>query len=458
MANGRVLIVDDEKNYLLILQAILEDEGYEVTTINDPEMVLPFLEESEVDVVITDMKMPKITGKELLQYIKKNYPRLPVLIMTAFGSIESAVEVMRQGAFDYITKPFANDELLLSLHNAMELSKTHQQYQILRETLEERFNAHQIVGKSKAIMETLAVVDRVAQSKTAILIEGESGTGKAMVAKAVHFSSPRNDMPFVAVNCQAFNNENLEIELFGQETIGINGTTALKRGRIEMADQGTLYLGEVGALTVEIQVKLLRVLQDKVLERIGGSEQIPIDVRVVASSTKDLNKLVFEGKFREDLLYKLNIVKIEMPPLRERREDIPLLIAHFINKVCQENNIEAKHISYEALNYLTGYDWPGNIRQLQNIIERLMIMIPHKEIGVEDLPPEIKDEDAQFKSAVDLLPISLNLADTLDKIEGAVVRRALVRADFVQSRAAEMLGISRSLMQYKLKKYNITGH
>ena len=398
MSNGHVLVIDDEINYLTILQAILEDEGYEVTTMNDPEMVMPYLEKAEVDVVISDMKMPKMTGRELLEQIKKNYPRLPVLIMTAFGSIENVVEMMRRGAFDYITKPFANDELLLSVNNAMELSKAHRQYQILRESL-------------------------------------EPGTGKSSIARALHFSSPRKDMPFVAVNCKAFNTQMLDMELFGQES-AVGDTVAMKRGRIELADQGTLYLSEIASLSNELQVKLLRVLQEKTIE----------------------NQLVLEGKFREDLFYRLNVVKIDMPPLRERREDIPLLVAHFIDKICTENNMPQKYFSYEALNYLNGYEWQGNIRQLQNVVERCVIMVPHQEIRVEDLPPEIKDEESQFTSAVDLLPPTMDLAETLDKIEGAVIRRALVRADFVQSRAAEMLGISRSLMQYKLRKYNITGH
>ncbi len=457
MSNGHVLVIDDEINYLTILQAILEDEGYEVTTMNDPEMVMPYLEKAEVDVVISDMKMPKMTGRELLEQIKKNYPRLPVLIMTAFGSIENVVEMMRRGAFDYITKPFANDELLLSVNNAMELSKAHRQYQILRESLEERFSSHQIIGKSKAMLETLALVDRVAQSKSSVLICGEPGTGKSSIARALHFSSPRKDMPFVAVNCKAFNTQMLDMELFGQES-AVGDTVAMKRGRIELADQGTLYLSEIASLSNELQVKLLRVLQEKTIERVGGTEPVSVDIRLVVSTSEDLNQLVLEGKFREDLFYRLNVVKIDMPPLRERREDIPLLVAHFIDKICTENNMQQKYFSYEALNYLNGYEWQGNIRQLQNVVERCVIMVPHQEIRVEDLPPEIKDEESQFTSAVDLLPPTMDLAETLDKIEGAVIRRALVRADFVQSRAAEMLGISRSLMQYKLRKYNITGH
>lgn len=458
MPKGRVLIIDDEKNYLLILEAVLLDAGYAVTTLNDPAMVSAYLDASEVDVVITDMKMPEISGKDVLEIVKKNWPFVPVLMMTAFGSIENAVEIMRQGAFDYITKPFANDELLLSLQNAMELSRAHRQYQILQESLEERYNTHQIIGKTKPIRDVLQIVDKVASTRTPVLITGESGTGKELIAKALHFSSNRKNTPFVAVNCLAYTSQSLEKELFGEET-WVNGAIAIKRGRLELVDQGTLFINEISALTLELQMQILRVLQEKNFERVGGTEAIKVDFRLVCSSTHDLQALVSSGAFREDLLYKLNVFQIDMPPLRERREDIPLLVAHFLNKFKEENEgIQASTFTQEALNYISSYDWPGNIRQLQNIIERCLIMGKHHEVTVEELPPEIKDEDSQFKSAVDLLPISMNLSDTLEKIEAAVIRRALVNADFIQSRAGELLGISRSLMQYKLKKYNISGH
>lgn len=456
--SARVLIVDDEKNYLLVLEAMLSEAGYSVTAINDPEMALAFLEDSEVDVVITDMKMPKLTGKEVLQAVKKSQPHIPVLIMTAFGSIESAVDVMRLGSFDYITKPFANDELLLSVHNAAELSKAHQQYRLLQENLEERYSAHQIIGKSRAIRDTLSIVDRVSASRSTVLITGESGTGKELVARAIHFMSPRKEEPFILVNCMAFNSGVLESELFGHEKGSFTGAVATRRGRFEQADHGTLFLDEIGELTPDLQIKLLRVLQERTFERVGGTESVSVDIRVVAATNKDLSKMVEEGTFREDLFYRLNVVQIPIPPLRERREDIPLLVAHFSDKIATENSIKVKGFSQEAQNYLTGYEWPGNIRQLQNVIERCIVMVPREVISVEDLPPEIRDEESQFKSAVDLLPVELNLADTLDKIEAALIRRALVRADFVQAHAAELLGISRSLMQYKLKKYNITGH
>ena len=454
-----LLVIDDEKNYLLVLNTLLSDAGYSVTTINDPEMALAFLEDSEVDVVITDMKMPKLSGQDILQTVKKKWPQIPVLIMTAFGSIESAVEVMRSGAFDYITKPFSNDELLLTINNAAELSKAHRRYKLLQETLEDRYSRHHIIGNSKAIRNTLDIVDRVSESnRSTVLISGESGTGKELIARAIHFSSSRKEAPFISVNCVAFNPGVLESELFGHEKEAFTGAVAMRRGRIEQANKGTLFLDEVAELSQEMQVKLLRVLQERTFERIDGTEPITIDIRVVAATNKDLARMVESGKFREDLYYRLNLVQIAIPPLRERREDIPQLVSYFAYKISTDNGILLKHFTTEALNYLIGYDWPGNIRELQNVLERCLVMVPKETIDVEDLPTEIQDEESQYKSAVDLLPVEINLADTLSKIEAAVIKRALVRSDFVQARAADILGISRSLMQYKLKKYNITGH
>lgn len=453
-----ILVIDDEKNYLLVLEALLTDAGYSVTALNDPETALAFLEESEVDVIITDMKMPRITGREVLERVKKNWPYIPVCIMTAFGSIEGAVDVMKYGAFDYITKPFSNDELLLSTQNASELARVHRQYRALRANLEDRYGTHQIIGRSKAIREVLDMVDRAAPSRSTVLITGESGTGKELVARAIHFSSPRNSGPFVSVNCMALNPGVLESELFGHEKGSFTGAMAMRRGRFEQADGGTLFLDEIGELTPELQVKLLRVLQERRFERVGGVEEIEVDIRVVAATNKDLMKEVESGAFREDLYYRLNVVHIGLPPLRERREDIHLLVSHFIDKLSRENGMPAKTFTPEAQDYLTGYEWPGNIRQLQNVVERCLVLVAGDSVSVDDLPPEIRDEESQLKSAVDLLPVRLDLADTLEKIEAALIRRALVRAEFVQVKAAELLGISKSLLQYKLKKYGITGH
>lgn len=455
---AHLLLIDDEKNYLLVLETLLTDAGYSVTALNDPETALAFLEESEVDVVLTDMKMPKVSGREVLEKVKSNWPHIPVMIMTAFGSIEGAVEAMRYGAFNYITKPFSNDELLLSVQNAVTLSHAHRQYRLLTESLEDRYGKHQIIGRSRATHDMMALVDRAAPSRATVLITGESGTGKELVARAIHFSSPRSQQPFVSVNCMALNSGVLESELFGHEKGSFTGAVAMRRGRFEQANGGTLFLDEVGELSPELQVKLLRVLQERRFERVGGSEEIEVDIRVVAASNKELAPMIQAGTFREDLYYRLNVVHIPLPPLRERREDIPLLVAHFTEKSCRENNLPPKTFSNEALNYLTGYEWPGNIRQLQNVVERCLVLVPGTVISLDSLPPEIRDEDSQFKSAVDLLPVQLDLADTLERMEAAIIRRALVRAEFVQTKASELLGISKSLMQYKLKKYGITGH
>ena len=455
---AHVLLIDDEKNYLLVLEVLLLDAGYSVTSLSDPEAALAFLDESEVDVIITDMKMPKLSGKDVLTHVKRDYPHVPVLVMTAFGSIESAVDIMKMGAFDYITKPFANDELLLSVQNASELAKVHRRYRLLHENLEERYGLHQIIGKSKGIRSVLALVDKAAPTKSNILISGESGTGKELVARAIHFASPRKDGPFISVNCMALNPGVLESELFGHEKGSFTGAVAMRRGRFELANSGTLFLDEIGELSQDMQIKLLRVLQERRFERVGGSEEIEVDIRVVTATNKDLQQEVEKGHFREDLYYRLNVVHMHLPPLRERREDIPLLLAHFVEKMAAESNLPRKTISPEALDYLSGYEWPGNIRQLENVVERCMVMVAGDVISVNDLPPEVRDDESQLKNALDLLPVELNLADTLDKLEAALIRRALARADFVQVKAAELLGISKSLLQYKLRKYSITGH
>jgi len=453
---GSILILDDEQNYLLVLDAILSDAGYTVTALSDPEMGLAFLEESEVDVVVTDMKMPKLTGKEVLDHVKKHYPHIPVLIMTAFGSIEAAVEAMRTGAFDYITKPFSNEELLLSLSKAMQYARAQQENRQLRRQIQERFGPENIIARDKSMRHVLDMVHRAAPSRSTVLVTGESGTGKELIAKAIHSDSPRKDGPFVSVNCMALNPGVLESELFGHEKGSFTGAVSRRRGRFELADKGTLFLDEIGELSHDLQVKLLRVLQERRFERVGGAEPVEVDIRIVAATNRDLQKAVADGSFREDLFYRLNVVSIQLPPLRERREDIPFLAAHFLDKFSRENGREFKGFSPSAMDYLSAYEWPGNVRQLENVIERCVVLASGENIDADDLPPEIKDEDAQFKSAVDLLPTKLDLSETLEKIEAAVIRRALVKADFVQVKAAELLNVSKSLLQYKLKKYNIS--
>ncbi|WP_320171661.1 sigma-54 dependent transcriptional regulator [Maridesulfovibrio sp.] len=454
---ANILVLDDEQNYLLILEALLSDEGYTVTALSDPETGLAYLDESEVDMVITDMKMPKLTGQDVLEHVKKNYPYIPVIIMTAFGSIESAVEAMKIGAFDYITKPFANEELLLSVTKAAQFARAQQENRQLREQIRDRYSPSNIIGRSKPMLQVFDMISKAAPGSSTVLVTGESGTGKELVAQAIHQESPRCDKPFVSVNCMAFNAGVLESELFGHEKGSFTGAVARKRGRFEAADQGTLFLDEIGEISHDMQVKLLRVLQEKTIERVGGVDPIKVDIRIVAATNKNLKEAVEKGEFREDLYYRLNVVSIEMPPLRERREDIPFLVDHFLAVYSADNNKKFEGFSPSAMDYMTAYEWPGNVRQLQNVVERCVVLSSGTVIGTEDLPAEIKDEEAQFKSAVDLLPTKLNLADTLDRIEATLVRRALVHSGFVKVDAAETLGISKSLLQYKLKKYNITG-
>lgn len=453
---NQILIIDDEKNYLLILEAILEEEGYTVTALSDPAMAMTYLEESEVDVVITDMKMPGMTGQEVLEHVRKDHPHIPVLIMTAFGTIDRAVEAMKGGAFDYITKPFANDEILLSVRKALKLSHAERQNRLLRESLAEKFGKESIIGNSKAIQDVLALAGKVAPTRSTVLVTGESGTGKELVARALHIASDRKEMPFISVNCMSLSPGLLESELFGHEKGSFTGAVALKRGRFELAQGGTLFLDEIGELSPELQVKLLRVLQERVIERVGGTETIAVDFRLVAATNKDLQEEISAGRFREDLFYRLNVVNIHLPPLRERREDIPILASHFLRKFAQENSRQIQGFTPGAIDYLSAYEWPGNVRQLENVVERCVVLATHDVIDVDDLPPELRDEDTQFKSAVDLLPLKLNLSDTLEKIEAAVIRRAMVHCGFVQVKTAELLNVSKSLLQYKLKKYNIS--
>jgi len=452
-----ILVIDDEQNYLYLLEALLSDEGYHITPIQDPQLALDYMEESEIDVVITDMKMPRVSGQNVLEHVKKNYPHVPVLIMTAYGSIDGAVEAMKCGAFDYISKPFSNNDLLLSVSKAARMSEAERTNRLLQESLEDRFGLHKVVGRSKSMREVLDLVERVAASSSNVLITGESGTGKEIIAQALHYASPRKNGPFVSVNCMALNPGVLESELFGHEKGSFTGAVAQKRGRFEAAHKGTLFLDEVGELSPDLQVKLLRVLQEHSFERVGGTRQISVDIRLIAATNKDLKEAVQQGGFREDLFYRLNVVHIHIPPLRERAEDIPLLATHFLQQFAKENEKAITGFTPEAMQALSAFDWPGNVRQLENVVESSVVLARGEQIGYEDMPAELRDESAQFKTAADMLPTEIDLSDTLEKIESALIRRALVRSNFVQVRAAQMLGISKSLLQYKLKKYNISG-
>lgn len=384
-----ILIVDDEKNYLLVLEALLVDAGYEVITSGSASKALEITSSHDLDLVITDMRMPGVDGMEFLAQLGSRQPDLPVIMMTAYATVEKAVEAMKRGAFDYITKPFKNEELIMTIRKAIEMHRLKQENRLLSQELQERFKFGNIVGKSKAMRQVYEIVEKVAQTRASVLITGESGTGKELIARAIHFNSPRKDRRFVSVSCSALAESLLESELFGHERGAFTGAITQRKGRFELAHGGTLFLDEVGDMSPSLQVKLLRVLQEMKFERVGGSKTLEVDTRLVTASNRDILQEVEQGRFREDLYYRLKVVHIKIPPLRERRDDIPLLVHHFLEKAGKANATQVKGVSQEALKYLYHYEWIGNVRELENVIERAVIFCDEDEIQPQDLPEEL---------------------------------------------------------------------
>ncbi|HHP7234756.1 MAG TPA: sigma-54-dependent transcriptional regulator [Desulfobacterales bacterium] len=449
-----ILIVDDEKNYPRILGAVLEEEGFEIQTANSGKEALEILEASDVDLVLTDMKMPSMDGIELLEKIKTKDPELPVIMMTAYGTVDKAVEAMQKGAYSYILKPFDNERLILYVNKAIAMYRVVQENRRLRSAVSSHYSFGNLIGKSKSMQAVFDLIRKVAPTGATVLIQGESGTGKELVAKSIHFNSPRRDRPFVAVNCAALAETLLESELFGHEKGAFTGAVATKKGRFELADGGTLFLDEIGELTPGLQVKLLRVLQEKTIERVGGGRAIPVDIRILAATNKNLKSEMARGRFREDLFFRLNVVHIPLPALKERPEDIRLLMEHFIRKYASERKagepITGIEPDVERLFY--DYSWPGNVRELENIIERATILSPGSRIQVSDLPRNFR-ENVQDNLYLDSIPADAKLYETLAMIEKTLILRALKKSDYVQSRAAELLGIGKSGLNQKIKKY-----
>ena len=451
-----ILIVDDEKNYTLILSAILEDEGFETLTANSGPEALETLSQSDVDLVVTDMKMPTMDGIELLENIKKNDADLPVIMMTAHGTVEKAVEAMQKGAYNYILKPFDNERLVLYVNKAISMYRVVKENRQLRRAVEGRYSFHNIIGKSKAMQDVFHLIRKVAPATATVLIEGASGTGKELVANALHFNSPRKNKSFVAVNCSALAETLLESELFGHEKGAFTGAVSMKKGRFEIADGGTLFLDEIGELSPALQVKLLRVLQERVIERVGGVKPIPVNIRLIAATNKSLKEEVAKGNFREDLFYRLNVVSVTLPSLRERLEDVRPLVGHFIAKYSGERNtgLPVTGIDREVERLFYEYDWPGNVRELENVIERAVVMSPGEIIQVSDLPKDFID-NAHSTLHIDGIPIDANLYDTLVLVEKNMILRALKKANYVQAHAADLLGIGKSGLNQKIKKYKL---
>ncbi|MDY0041973.1 MAG: sigma-54 dependent transcriptional regulator [Desulforhabdus sp.] len=386
-----ILIVDDEKNYLLVLEDLLLEEGYQVLTADSGQKGLEIAEEHELDAVITDMKMPGMDGITLFESVHRRQPDLPVIMMTAYGTQEKALEAMKKGAFDYIFKPFENEQFKFTIRKAIDHYHLVRQNRYLTKELHGRYQFSNIIGKSAAMQRIFQLIEKVAPSKATILITGESGTGKELIARAVHFNSPRRDLPFISVNCGALPENLLESELFGHEKGAFSGAINQRKGRFELAHEGTLFLDEISEMSPPLQVKLLRVLQEMEFERVGSSQSMKVDVRVVAASNRNLKLEVAEGRFRSDLFYRLNVVHISLPALRERSDDIPPLVNHFLAKYSEEGGRPPVTIHPDALLRLLEYPWPGNIRELENVIERAVILCNGEQVLVKDLPAEVRE-------------------------------------------------------------------
>ncbi|OQX08478.1 MAG: DNA-binding response regulator [Desulfobulbaceae bacterium A2] len=454
-----VLVVDDEPNYLVVLSELLRDEGFEVFTAQDGVAAMDIVRQTDLDIVLTDMRMPRMDGLELLQQVKVYDRDLPVIVLTAYAEVEKAVAAMQAGASSYLAKPFSNEELVVSIAKAVEHHSLAREVRRLRSEVTPRSHFCGMVGKNQRMLQMYQLIEKVAPTPSSVLITGESGTGKELVARAIHSLSPRANKPFVAVNCAALAEGLLESELFGHERGAFTGAAGMRKGRFELANQGTVFLDEIAEMAPQLQAKLLRVLQEKTFERVGGERTIAVDVRLLAATNRDLRDEVEAGRFREDLYYRLNVIHLHLPPLRERRDDIPALVVAFVVKYCQRLGKPPLELSSEALRLLVSLPWEGNVRELENTIERAVILAGSR-IEAEDVQPDSVDTGQRggWEPTVDfdsIIPEQLSLADVLSTIEERMVRRALEKADQVQARAAEHLGITKSLLQYKMKKYNL---
>jgi DNA-binding NtrC family response regulator len=444
----RVLVVDDDADTLLLLDEILTKEGYKVRTAEHAEAALNLVSGEEPDVVITDIQMPRMDGLALLAELQRRLPQTLVVLATAFGSLKTAVDGIKAGAFDYLGKPFVVDDIRLVVRRAIEHKRVINENAALREQLKERYRFDNFVGSSTGMIAVYKMIARVAQSDSTVLIQGESGTGKELVARAIHANSTRSAGPFVAVDAGTLAESLLESELFGHERGSFTGALTTKKGLLERAHTGTCFLDEVADISPTLQSKLLRVIQEREIRRVGGSDPISVDVRILAASNKDLKGLVDTGKFRGDLYYRLNVVTISLPPLRERADDIPLLAQFFAQKYGAAQGKPAIGISSEAMDLITKYVWPGNVRELEHVIERAVVLTPHPVIFPEDLPEALRE-----KPVVESQPRSGWV--TLDQLERDYILRALAAHQQDQGKTADLLGIHRKTLQRKLRKYGL---
>jgi two-component system response regulator PilR (NtrC family) len=455
-AAAKLLVVDDERSMRELLSIVLRREGYDVTLAENGRAAVDRLERGRFDLLISDIKMPDMTGVDVLRAAKRLDPDILGLMITAFASADTAIEAMRLGAHDYLSKPFDVDELKMKVRNALEQRLLRQENVLLKRALGSTHQFANIVGRSEKMLAIFKLIEQIARTESTVLVTGESGTGKEWVARAIHFYSLRRDRPFVALNCGALPETLLESELFGHMKGAFTGATANKKGLIEAAEKGTLFLDEIGEMTPMMQVKLLRVLQERKFRRLGGVEELEGAMRVIAATNQDLPKLVSEGKFREDLFYRINVIPIHLPPLRERDEDIVLLAEYFLGKYRDKMAKDIHSLSQETIDLLEAYEWPGNIRELENVIERAVALEKSQTILPESLPEHIAKRVPKGPAAAGLLPESgFNLEEHVEGLEKEYITQALVRAGGVQVKAAELLGMSFRSFRYYAKKYNL---
>jgi len=453
MSDFHILIIDDEQSQVVSLRSFLARRKYTVSTANSGTEGLEIVKNDNIDLVITDYRMPEMNGLEVVQKVNKLNPELPVVVVTAFSDVKDAIQVMKEGAFDYLSKPIDIDELEIITKKAEALSNLISENKLLKEQLKEQFKNDLIITKSKKMEKVLSITNRVAKSNATVLIRGETGTGKELIAKALHFGSERKDKPLIAVNCAALSENLLESEVFGHEKGSFTGAHERRLGRFEQANGGTLFIDEIGDISLQTQVKLLRALQFGEFERIGGTKTIKVDVRVITATNRNLEDLIKSGNFREDLFYRINVISINLPPLRERKEDIELLIKHFINKYSNENEKSVDGISKEAFNKLIKYDYPGNVRELENLIESAVVMSRDNILSEADFI--IRDKLQSISDILNPLDFTDSYSDKVGTFEITLISEALKLKDGNQSQAAKLLGITERHLRSRMQKYKI---
>jgi len=455
---ARILVVDDEQSMRELLAIVLRREGYDVVLADNGHAAIEIIEREPVDVLISDINMPDMSGVDVLRAAKKLDQDILGIMITAFASTETAIEAMRLGACDYLSKPFDIDLLKMKVREKVENRQLRQENVLLKRTLGLSHQFSNIIGRSAAMLDVFKMIETIARTNSTIMITGESGTGKGLVAQAVHFHSLRRDKPMVSLNCGAMPETLLESEMFGHMRGAFTGADANKKGLLEVAEKGTIFLDEIGEMSGVMQVKLLRVLQERKFRRVGGLEELTADIRVIAATNQDLEKAVADGRFREDLFYRINVIPIVLPPLRERREDIPLLAEHFLGKYAEQMQKPVTGISRPAMDLLMRHDWPGNIRELENVLERAVALEATPTVLMESLPPTIRGAAARaagHQAPVELPEAGFDLEAHVQKIERGYLAEALQRADGVQVKAAELLGMSFRSFRYYVKKYNL---